>query len=523
MVVTSIPEADNVNVTDVAIDPTAATSSLNQGGFAAVIASATPQDVYTALLDDVQNNAQEGGGAVTESQYGGVTITSWTPKSGDDFSSPGAVAMVGDFVAYAMRAEDIQPLIDTFNGDTPNLSTNAAYQQVNGLLPTESLAHGYVDGPAILKAITSSAPEQTSMLNAQTTSLMQAQTGFALVAEQDGFRLVTKSVGAGDAAAGMSPVDGSFFDKVPSNAVLAINGTNIDSTGALTMLAFVFASNFIGQDAMATPAGAIDVQAMQAEVFAKAEQMLGFNLKTDFIDHLNGEFGVSVAIPDITADTPQVNALIVSHVDDPQAVTGTIAKISLIVGAALGDQTAVHDEKVGDATVSVIDGSVTGVGDVAFGVIGEDLVIAIGDGLNDYTNGASDPMSQDANYQAVMDHLPKSRTSITYVNMPVLIGLAMDFSSSMSAGMEITDADPACGDYATQAEAQAAYDADQFEHFNLDQDFDGTACEDYFNPGTPAATPATVNPYPNVLGLGSVTSVEDGVYSSETFLLIGGE
>ena len=62
-----------------------------------------------------------------------------------------------------------------------------------------------------------------------------------------------------------------------------------------------------------------------------------------------------------------------------------------------------------------------------------------------------------------------------------MIGVSGSMGSS-------TDADPSCGEYATQADAQAAYDEDQFENYQLDQDFDGEACEDFF--GAPAASPA---------------------------------
>jgi hypothetical protein len=45
---------------------------------------------------------------------------------------------------------------------------------------------------------------------------------------------------------------------------------------------------------------------------------------------------------------------------------------------------------------------------------------------------------------------------------------------------EIPDASESCGDYATQEEAQAAYDAAESGTFDLDQDFDGEVCEDFF-------------------------------------------
>jgi hypothetical protein len=119
-----------------------------------------------------------------------------------------------------------------------------------------------------------------------------------------------------------------------------------------------------------------------------------------------------------------------------------------------------------------------------------------------------------------MDQLPTDYGSVAYINLPVVLSMASQLEGSFGAG--ITDADPSCGDYATQTDAQAAYDEDQFENFQLDQDFDGEACEDFFNPVV--ATPeASGNPYPNVVGLASVSTQEDGVNGTTTFLLIDGE
>ena len=52
---------------------------------------------------------------------------------------------------------------------------------------------------------------------------------------------------------------------------------------------------------------------------------------------------------------------------------------------------------------------------------------------------------------------------------------------------QIQDASESCGNYETQEEAQAAYDAAESGTFDLDQDFDGEVCEDYFGSDEAAA------------------------------------
>ncbi len=520
LVVTSLPDASALDVADVSVDPMSATDSLDQGGYAAILSAAEAQSYYDGLLASMNQDATDGAGEIVESEYGGVTITSLQVSPDEDFVDPQAVAMVGDYIVVAARAEDIQPLVDTFNGDIENISTVDTYTQLMSQLPTERLASGYIDGPAIMSATEQQAAGALDSVPAETRALADAFTAFTFSAEQQGFRLETRSVAGGEAFPTITPLDGTFFDKVPSSSLLTLNGSNIDSHGIVTLLALAFASEMAGQDLTATPVAEMDLAASQAQVFAQAESLLGFNLKTDLIDHLVGEFGVAVTIDDVMAEVPSIDAIVVSDVDNASAVQDVMSKVAFIVGAGLGDQTNVETVDVNGSTINSIDLSGTDTASlekVEFGVLGEQLVISVGSGLDDYVNGPAEPLSQDPNFQAVMEQMPAEYGSLTYVNMPVLMDIITGISGSMDAST--VDADTSCGEYSSQEEAQAAYDADQFENFELDQDFDGEACEDYF---APAASPvATEAPYGNILGMAIATTQEDGVNGSTTYILIG--
>jgi len=524
VVVTSIPEASGIDVAEVSVDPLSATENLENGGYAMILSSDTPQTVYDMLLADLELNADSSGGEITTADYNGATITSFVPAGDDDVTAPTSLAMVGDYVVQAARAEDIQPIIDTAAGSIPTLSENENFQALTGSFPEERLAIGFVNGPATLEALQASSPEIVEGLDASTTSLLDSWTAFSFSAEESGFRFETRSMANAEAFAEMTPIDGSFLDHVSSDALLVVNGTNIDATGILTTIALFFASSFMGQDLMSTPIAGTPAPLDQDAVFAQAESLLGFNLKSDFIDHLVGEFGLAVSVTGSDSDPenlPSVDAILFSDVDNAVAVQDVMSKIAFIVGAALGESGTVETREVNDSQVNVVDLSQTGVADKAeFGVVDDQFVLSVGSGLDDYLNVPESPMSADPNFNAVMEHLPSDYGSVAYINMPAVLTLVSDFSGSMSVSVE--DSDPSCGEYATQEEAQAAYDADQFENFLLDQDFDGQACEDFF--GDAAATPeATANPYPNVVGLGSVSTQEDGINATSTFLLIAGE
>ncbi len=524
VVVTSIREASDTNAADVSLDPLAATEDLAQGGYALVISTDAPQEAYAALLADLESNVESSGGDVVNSDYNGVAITSYVPETDDDFTEPTAVALFDDYVIQAVYPEDIEPVIDTALGTTPALADSENFQTLTTMLPAEHLALGFINGPAALEALETSAPEVTLNLAEQTTRVLDAWTAFSFSAEQDGFRLETRSLPSSESFEPITPLDASFLDQVPSDAALVIHGNDIDSSGILTSLAFILASGVIGEGLMATPTPGTPTALDQDQVFADAEALLGFNLKTDFVDQLVGEFGSAISVGGSIADAntpPAVDAILVSEVEDTVAVQDVVSKISFIIGAAMGDAGTIETRDVNGSQVSVVELTDSGVADtVEFGVVNGEFVVSVGTALDEYLGGVESPLSEDAGYIADMEHLPTGYGSVTYVNLPIVLSMVTGLTSSFDAG--ITDADPSCGDYATQEEAQAAYDEDQFENFLLDQDFDGEACEDYFD--APAATPEMAgNPYPNIVGLASVSTQEDGVNGTTTFLLIGDE
>jgi hypothetical protein len=98
-----------------------------------------------------------------------------------------------------------------------------------------------------------------------------------------------------------------------------------------------------------------------------------------------------------------------------------------------------------------------------------------------------------------MGTLPGEHDGMLYIDLVQAIPL-LEVASEESEGFafdefeafeEFPDASENCANYATQDEAQTAYDAAEPDTFDLDQDFDGEVCEDFFAVPveTPAATP----------------------------------
>src|SRR5699024_9743118 len=154
-----------------------------------------------------------------------------------------------------------------------------------------------------------------------------------------------------------------------------------------------------------------------------------------------------------------------------------------------------------------------------YGVVDGQLLVGVNDGIDNYLNGSGSSLADDPVYQQTMDALPQEHIiGIQFLNIEQLIPLVEDVVGTFS--MDMMDADEACGDYATQEEAQAAYDADPEGMWMLDQNHAGVACEDYFTAdASPGASPEAESL--NILAAGTVGHVDGDLYRTNSVLLIG--
>jgi hypothetical protein len=120
-----------------------------------------------------------------------------------------------------------------------------------------------------------------------------------------------------------------------------------------------------------------------------------------------------------------------------------------------------------------------------FGVVGDMFVLGTGDAVDRFAGTDAASLSGDTLYQDVMGTLPEDTNSIFFIDLEQAIPLAETASEStedfgLDTGMGLEDASEACADYESAEAAQEAYDAGEPNTFDLDQDFDGEVCEDYF-------------------------------------------
>lgn len=501
-------------VTSVASDPMASVEGDIPSGFSVLFQPDNMADIQQAMESSLEDQGTE----IETSEYGGVTIQYAPPA--DEYSDGYAYAQVNDTtLAIATIPGDLEPIIDTANGDLDPLSSNENFTNMQDQLTTDSLVFGYADGGALVDQIIKAVPDLESSVPQATLDQARGFIGFTVWADQPGFRFDSLLVpAAGNTLPVLTPFDDDLASRVSADSLFFTSGRDLGASGALDAIGLIAAQSIAGEEPLATPVASQTSEDYADEIFARAEQTIGFNIKTDFIDQLVGDYAFSVSAKNLDSATPEIDAIFVSGAADAQTVNDVISKISFLATAAgdegvvtsrdLADGTSIYQFNVGDESLPMV---------LEAGVVDGQLLIGLNNGIDDYVDGPASTLADDPNFQAVFSNLPSDYSNAFFLNVPKLAPMIESFATSMDSS-STPDNDPKCGDYATQEEAQAAYD-DTFD-FDLDQDFDGEACEDFFNP-TPEASPASVTASLNILGVGAVTYDVDGSIGQSMIVAIG--
>ncbi len=529
-VVNDVSGAEALDLGSVVSGGVEAVASTAAPGIGAVVRPADPDVAFAAMQEDLAANATNSGVEVVTTDYEGVQIESVTvPAAATDDTSTGeqaggsmALARVDDYILFAETAADLEPLIDAHAGRVPTLAGSDNLADLQSRLNPEHLMFAYVNGPAFKEALVSAADPQTeTLLGTAVLNALDAYTGLVVWADDPGFRLDTISVPTPGSAGLplMGTFDGTFDERVPADTVLFANGQNLGESGLLDGLALLFAMGATGMvntsgELSATP-DAIDSEAVMDD----ASDLVGFNPQTELIDQLSGEFGLAVSIANLLGPDG-IGAIFVSGVDDPDILSDTVSKIALLVAAAVGGETEYSTREVNGATVNVVkDDSGTLPILVEYGVVDGVLLVGYGNMLQTYVDGPGERLADNPQYQETMALLPSDHGAVLYVDLSQIVSLVETMFGS-TGGSGISDADPACDSYESQEAAQAAYDEDPGGLIDLDQDFDGEACDDFFGADATPAAGAAPDGFSAIKALATVAYEVDGVTGTSTILYI---
>ncbi|MDP9356233.1 MAG: DUF3352 domain-containing protein [Chloroflexota bacterium] len=524
LVLTSLAAVNTLNLSGVSERLIDATPTTEDGatGVAAIVNAADPDASEAKALELAEQQADDAGTEIEESEYEGVTIR-FVPNA-DDQSTGTAFARVEDFLIAGVVPADLEPIIDTANGDAPALAESENFTGLQGELNAEFMLFGWLNGPALKEGLAEQEDLGQSLgaFTGQALAAFDAYTGFVMWADDPGFRLDTLSMPTEDAAdlPGSQNFDSSLVEQMPADTLLFANGMDLGAMGVLDAVALAVAQLVNEEEFGAGPTDPDEAEAYAEEQIELAEQTLGFNLQTEFVDQMVGEFAFGFRFSNLL-DPNGIGAILVSGVADPTTLTDSLSKISFIVAAGAGETTTYDTREVDGSTVNVVEDTTIGFPlRVEYGVFAEQFILGFGNALQDFVDGPDESLADNPQYQAVMATLPEEHGAQAYVDLAQIITVAEGFLGASSDATAIEDASEQCADYDTQEDAQAAYDEDPGSLIDLDQDFDGQACEDFFGAGADATPEAAGGEFSAIRALATVQFEGEGMRGTSSILYI---
>jgi hypothetical protein len=412
--------------------PTAGDESTLAG--AALVLKPSDLTAATQQLDNELNSeATSRGDQVTETDYSGTTIKS-VPSDSTTGTTGTAYAVVGEFLVVSETPTDIEPFIDTAAGTINPLSNLDAFSKADAALTGDRLGFGFLNGSATSGSVGALDTSGLGIGNSLEGLLgTDAYTGLSVIADPAGFRFNTVEIPAsGRTSAGTTQAPAlTFADKVPEDSLVFANGMNLGKGVVLQGLGLAIVSAINGVGGGMTGTGTPEATPTAADLYAQTARLIGFNLKTDFIDQLTGEYGL--AAWNINTDDPaQINALLTSGTASPATVSDALSKLSLLIQAAGQGQATVTTKTIANSTVSVLtipqDGGSPII--IEYGVVNGEFLLSFGNALDNYIAGISNPLSQSKDFQDAFAALPAEHTGVFYLN--VQEALALDSTSMTS-------------------------------------------------------------------------------------------
>ena len=510
-----------------------------------VLATTDPEAAFDYLTNDFVDLAAGSGTTSETSEYAGVEIVSVT-----DSADPPATlnfALVGDLNIIALSTEGIESSIDTAQGTTDSIASTEKFRDVSDQLDGDSMLFAFannsviLDDPAYTDVLTEMGIDSSLLANYNT------YTGIQVAADADapGFRFNTASfpnTESGATPAATPSYSSDLTDRVPDDTMIYLGGNDLGQLlGPIVSIALASAAvtdvvDGVVSDpvepATATVSGATpDADADSGDVTTpEATPDAGQNLAeitdivTGFLTLLTGEYVVAIQAPPITtlSDPNSLYVLFASGVDGGPLVS-SLLDLAADTIATPDSGVTITSEVVDGATIyTATTGSDPGAITISYGVVDGQVLVGLDDSVQSYLDGPNNSLADDPQFQQTFAALGRSpeEGAVVYLDLSTLLPLAQTGADLLGGTSTTLDNDPACADYDSQSEAQAAYDDEPFDNSDLDNDFDGEACEDFFAPaGTPEPVLADVD-FSNVIAYGQVTYQGDGFTASDGLFLL---
>lgn len=345
--------------------------------------------------------------------------------------APTVVVFSGDYIFFGSDYVDMLPFVEATQGTVPVLADSADLERLGAALPTEMLIFGYLAGAALTHSVTG-AFSMYSIASAIEPPI--GTTAFAIVADEPGLRFEAVSLPVEGTAPNGVPAVASpdFAERVPYSTLAMFAGGDLGDSWLMTQVQKAILTALMG----AMGGGEVDLsdEGLESQ-FGMLSMLTGIDFKTDLIDRLQGGYGA--ALFDIDAENALASsAVIASELDDVDRVSIAVTSLGPLLQTAAVGSVSVTTASVADQTVNnvtiVSGGPAT---TVQYGVVNDQLMLGLGDGLSVLAEEPVASLADDAEYQAALALLPAEYSSVIYVDVRAIAReLAPYLIQSLAAG-----------------------------------------------------------------------------------------
>jgi len=145
--------------------------------------------------------------------------------------------------------------------------------------------------------------------------------------------------------------------------------------------------------------------------------LTGINFKTDLLEQLQGNYGAALFSID-TGNPGASSAVVASELGDVDRVSVGVTSLGPLLQSAAAGKVSITTSSVADQTVN----NVTLYSDnqtatIQYGVVNDQLMVGLGDGLSTLSTQPAAALADDPGYEAALAELPSSYSSMVYVDL----------------------------------------------------------------------------------------------------------
>ena len=375
---------------------------------------------------------------VDRSQAGPIVVLQNPDASAASFpAAPAVVVFAGDYILLGDEYANMLPFVEATQGSIPTLAESEELATLDAALPADRLLFGYLDGAALSGSVTgmfSMSPLAAAIDPPVGT------TAFTVAADELGLRFesVTLPVAGVPSAQQTSatpvpaPVAPNFAAQLPDSTLAMFAGSDLGQSWLMTQVQKAILSTLMS----AMGGGEADLSdAGLASQFGVLSMLTGIDFKVDLMDQLQGDYGAALFSIDVD-DPLNSSAVIASDLADVDRVSVGVTSIGPLLQSAAVGAVSVTTASVANQTVN----NVTILGDgpsttVQYGVVNDQLMVGLGDGLSIFAQEPTNSLADDADYQAALVALPAEYSSVVYVDVrSIARDLAPYLIQSLAAG-----------------------------------------------------------------------------------------